>query len=450
MSSSNATQLSDAHLPNIRQQYEELPYPPRSADEEKDRLLLSILADLATINHMCYGGQRNCYENFRVLVAGGGTGDATIYLAEQLRETKGEVVHLDMSTASIDVAKSRADARGLTNITFVHASLLDAANIDIGTFDHINCCGVLHHLKDPDAGLAALKSILNPNGSMAIMVYAKYGRSAYYMMQELMRYINVDAQDSQEKVDNLKGTLNSLHSQHWLKFSNQVRPVADLRDMNDAGLYDLLLHEQDVAYSIQEIYDWVGKHGLHVCGTPGLNGEQIMYLPETYIRDEALLAKIKKLPISRQYAIGELMYGQILKHTFFLTPEETTPADFDNLDLVPTLNVAKDSNLVKQLTGRVGDQLQFGMAQGSFGIRTTPAIVHTFKRMDNQRTLREIYTEVAEVLRVNHAMDKTVEDIKKELSTLLTMLFRTNMIRLQAPGLPVPKLLEELQGQMKR
>ena len=37
------------------------------------------------------------------LVAGGGTGDATIFLAEQLRHTNARVVHLDLSAASIAI-----------------------------------------------------------------------------------------------------------------------------------------------------------------------------------------------------------------------------------------------------------------------------------------------------------------------------------------------------------
>ena len=42
--------------------------------------------------------------SLRALVAGGGTGDATIFLAEQLRHTDAQVVHLDMSSASIAIA----------------------------------------------------------------------------------------------------------------------------------------------------------------------------------------------------------------------------------------------------------------------------------------------------------------------------------------------------------
>jgi cyclopropane fatty-acyl-phospholipid synthase-like methyltransferase len=62
-----------------------------------------------------------------VLVAGGGTGDATVMLAQQLADAGGpaEIVHVDLSDASLGLAEARVRARGLTNVTFNRMSLLD-------------------------------------------------------------------------------------------------------------------------------------------------------------------------------------------------------------------------------------------------------------------------------------------------------------------------------------
>ena len=65
---------------------------------------------------------------FRALVAGGGTGDAAIMLAQQLADAgaaQAEIVYLDWSKASRAVAEARAKARGLSTIRFVTGSLLD-------------------------------------------------------------------------------------------------------------------------------------------------------------------------------------------------------------------------------------------------------------------------------------------------------------------------------------
>ena len=120
--------MPDNYLPEVRNQYEALPYPPCSPQDEHQRLVLTWLEDLPMINHYCFAGRQSFKNGFRALVAGGGTGDATIFLAEQLRSigaTNAEIVHLDMSEASIALARERAQIRGLGNIRWVHDSLLN-------------------------------------------------------------------------------------------------------------------------------------------------------------------------------------------------------------------------------------------------------------------------------------------------------------------------------------
>ena len=148
------------YIPQVREQYEQLPYPPRDPHDEKRRLVTTWLDDLSMINHYCYAGQQSFRDRFRVLIAGGGTGDATIFLAQQLRHTNAEIVHLDLSQTSIQIARHRAQERDLNNISWLDDSLLALPELGLGKFDYINCCGVLHHLQDPDAGLRALLAVL--------------------------------------------------------------------------------------------------------------------------------------------------------------------------------------------------------------------------------------------------------------------------------------------------
>lgn len=98
--------------------------------------------ELAELNHYCFKGRQSFRDGFRCLVAGGGTGDAAIYLAEQLRSVNGEVVYLDLSEASRRIAEQRARIRGLENIQWITGSLLDLPTLGLGTFDYVNCSGV--------------------------------------------------------------------------------------------------------------------------------------------------------------------------------------------------------------------------------------------------------------------------------------------------------------------
>ena len=252
------------HIPQVRQQYEELPYPPRDPGAEKGRLVRTWLDDLPMINHYCFAGKQSFRDGFRVLVAGGGTGDATIFLAEQLRDTDAKIVHLDLSQASTNIARQRAQVRDLDNITWLNESLLALPALGLAKFDYINCSGVLHHLADPDAGLCALLTVLKDDGALGIMVYAQYGRTGVYQLQSLMRLLNQNEPDAQRRIANAREVLNSLPPSNWFK-RGEADLYHDHKDLGDAGLYDLLLHAQDRAYTIEEIFAWCSdRHGLHL------------------------------------------------------------------------------------------------------------------------------------------------------------------------------------------
>ncbi|MEO7886748.1 MAG: class I SAM-dependent methyltransferase, partial [Polaromonas sp.] len=263
--------MPDNYLPEVRNQYEALPYPPCNPQDDHRRLVRTWLEDLPMINHYCFAGKQSFQDGFRALVAGGGTGDATIFLAEQLRHTNAQIVHLDMSSASIALAKERAQIRGLANITWVHDSLLNlpARAAEFGTFDYINCSGVLHHLADPDAGFRALLSVLKDDGAIGLMVYATTGRTGVYQMQSLMRMVNGAETDAQRKIANTRDILASLPPSNWFKRSEDLHHD---HKMGDSGIYDLLLHSQDRAYSVGELFDWLGDeaegakdgHGMHL------------------------------------------------------------------------------------------------------------------------------------------------------------------------------------------
>src|SRR5260221_1990485 len=145
-------------MDDVRAQYETLPYPPRDPRDEAIRLITGTPSHILEVNHYLFSGRLNFVRPFRALVAGCGTGDACIMLAQQMvdRRCPGEVVYLDLSTASLAICEARAKARGLRNITFLTGSLLDLPTMAIGQFDYIDCTGVLHHLPGPSAGMKAL------------------------------------------------------------------------------------------------------------------------------------------------------------------------------------------------------------------------------------------------------------------------------------------------------
>lgn len=329
------------YLPRVKSQYEALPYPPCNPEDERKRLVLTWLEDLPMINHYCFAGKQSFKNGFRALVAGGGTGDATIFLAEQLRAigaTNAEIVHLDMSEASTALARERARIRGLSNITWVNYSLLSLPALGLGKFDYINCSGVLHHLADPDLGLRALRSVLKDDGAIGLMLYATTGRTGVYQMQSLMRLVN-DAQtereaEDQRKIANTRDLLGSLPPSNWFMRSQDLHHDHKL---GDAGIYDLLLHSQDRSYTVGELFDWLGgEHGLHLAFSDVQRGRS-PYLPHMVLgsKPPAMAAQLRKLPLRQQYEMAELMIGNIITHSLYLTQGASRTSPYGKAEYIP-------------------------------------------------------------------------------------------------------------------
>ncbi len=391
--------MPDNYLPQVRSQYESLPYPPCNPEDDRKRLVLTWLEDLPMINHYCFAGRQSFKNGFRALVAGGGTGDATIFLAEQLKGTDAHIVHLDMSQASIAIAQERARIRGLTNITWLHESLLSLPGLGLGKFDYINCSGVLHHLADPDAGLQALKSVLKDDGAMGLMVYATTGRAGVYQMQALLRLVNAQqpdgtVPDEARKIASARDLLQSLPPFNGFKLAEALHHD---HKMGDAGIYDLLLHAQDRSYSVGELFDWlVDGHSMHLSFSDVQRG-RAPYLPRMVLgrKPPDMLGTLTALPRRRQYEIAELLIGSLITHSFYATRNAACVAPYGDADYIPFFfHEPLTGELAAQVFGSAGGQpfmlnhqhsgLSFKVNPGRYG----PQI---FRLIDGQRSFGEIF-----------------------------------------------------------
>ncbi|WP_323767387.1 class I SAM-dependent methyltransferase [Marinovum sp.] len=241
---------------SVKEHYEAFPYPERDPEDERHRLITGSPSHPVELDHFVFGGLRDWRTPLRVLVAGGGTGDGLIQIAHYLALAghPHEITYLDLSEASRRVAEARARVRGLEAIRFHTGSLLEAA--DHGEFDYIDCCGVLHHLPDPEAGFRALRTALAPGGGMGFMVYAPLGRSGVYPLQEAFGALFADL-PPKKRLKAAKAVFDRLPEGHPFKRNPHL---TDHR-ASDAGFYDLLLHGQDRAYDVASLVDVLERTG---------------------------------------------------------------------------------------------------------------------------------------------------------------------------------------------
>ena len=375
-------------LDNVRAQYEALPYPPRDPRDEAIRLITGTPSHLLEVNHYLFSGRLNFARPFRALVAGGGTGDACIMMAQQMvdRRCPGEVVYLDLSTASRQICESRAKARGLRNIQFLTGSLLDLPSMPIGEFDYIDCTGVLHHLPNPAAGMRALASVLQADGGMGVMLYGEYGRSGVYPLQELLRTLAPPSMALEDRLAMAKRLIR------FLPTTNLFRRNPYLNDHvtgGDAGLYDLLLHSCDRAFTVPDIGTMAADFGLRVVAFL----EPVRYEPATYMSDPIIARQASSLPLLERAAFAERLAGNLRTHIFY-----ATRAGFD------TVARPEDTSAIPVLREMDAQKLAAGLQPGAplianldgFPWRAQlPALApRIISQIDGRKTVAEIYTSL--------------------------------------------------------
>lgn len=374
---------------DLRGQYENYPYPPRDPADEATRLITGSPSHISEIEHHILGGVRRSTAPYRILVAGGGTGDATVMLAAQHAEAgiDAEVTHLDISEASSAIAKARIDSRGLTNTTFIHGAIETIAERNLGTFDYIDCCGVLHHLEDPVAGLRALREALKPTGGLGMMVYAPLGRTGVYHAQAMLQMIAGDAPDP-ERISAARELLGEMPDSNWLKRNPHV---SDHIDQGDSGIYDLLLHRRDRAYSVPELAGLIQQGGMR----PVNFIDPARYEPSVYLSSAGLVKRTAGLNWVQRCAFAELLAGNMKTHILYAVRDDNqtnTLAIPDTADTIPVMRDDDGPSLGAQI--KPGMSLKVDMEGVKLSLPLPELAAPMLLLIDGKRSLAQIHVDL--------------------------------------------------------
>lgn len=290
--------------------YDRYPYPPPVSDLDAYRQRWQDGARRRADFHLFWPTRPYC-EDFSILVAGCGTSQAAKYA---IRWPAAQVTGADFSATSLQHAAALKKKYQLDNLHLHHLAVEQVG--DLGTsFDRVVCTGVLHHLQDPDAGLRALQRVLKPHGALHLMVYAPYGRSGIYMMQEFCRLVGFRAPAAD--IRDLLLALKALPANHPL--TDLLRETPDFR--SEAGVADALLHPQDRAYTVAELLTFLESNGLTF-------GRWIRQAP--YRLDVGLMTRIPRawreapIPLKDQSAAAELFRGNMTRHNVVAYRDDTS------------------------------------------------------------------------------------------------------------------------------
>jgi SAM-dependent methyltransferase len=414
------TSTADPADAALAAQYEAYPYPARDPADEAKRLIIGSPSHLLEVDHWVFAARRPSSRPLRALFAGGGSGDGAIMLAQQMAWAgrSGEVVWLDRSAAARRVAEARAQARRLGNIRFVSASLLDAPRLGLGAFDYIDCCGVLHHLPDPAAGLAALRAVLAPGGGIGLMVYAPHGRTGVYMLQDALRLLAPPDRPPPERLEIARRLWRHLPETAWLKKNPWI---TDHLTGGDAGLYDLLLNPRDRAFTVPALLDLLAGAGLR----PITFLEPVRYDAARYLPDPRLRERIAALGWAERAALAEAMTGNMGIHILYAARAEdpALAADWSDPAAVPVLREVTAEQMARAAAAGALRVSFDGITLSLPLPRLAPAVL---RRVDGRRSLGEIVQHLV-------AEGAPAERAVAEVQETCRVLEATNRLLLAAP-----------------
>jgi len=400
-------------LGHIKEQYETLPYPLRRPEDDTEETIKKAYSpsSIFEIANFIFKGQRDFSKPFRVLVAGGGTGDASTYLGYVLKKmgVESEIIHLDLSEPSQKIAAGRAKKFNLDNVKFVNGSILDCDKMDLGEFDYIDSCGVLHHLPQTEDGFKVLSKVLKPDGGMGIMMYGTIGRMGIYEIQRALKMILKDSEKPMEKTVVAQKVLKQLPENNILQGNKNI----GWRNRDDNEIYDMFCHVKDRSFTVPEILKLADEVEMKVETFiyPAL------YNPEFYFSDEEVLSRMDKLSKEDKWIIAELLAGNMNKHIFYLTKkgnkiEKLSFDDENNVVIADQFlkNIFKDVRPGK-IIGSMN--LWFGNVR-NITVKIPDLSSYIVDAIDNKRTVKEVF----EYIKRNTGHDVDEKELRAEFKEL--------------------------------
>jgi tetratricopeptide (TPR) repeat protein/SAM-dependent methyltransferase len=249
------TTVEDSVSRRVQQQYEENPYPRwiKLPPAGKTHSLDSYLREQFPYVPFAPLGRDG---DLDILVAGCGTGQESIEMAQQFPAAR--VLAVDLSLSSLAYAKRKTHERGLSNLEYAQGDITKLGSIG-RTFDIISSVGVLHHLEDPMVGWRQLLSLLRPGGFMLLGFYSERARQNIVAAREF-----IAEQGYGTNVQDIRQCREALTSGENARKFGQLTSFRDFYVTSE--IRDLLFHIQEHRFTLPQIKARIAELGLDFVG----------------------------------------------------------------------------------------------------------------------------------------------------------------------------------------
>ena len=247
------TPIGDGVTAEVRQQYEENPYPRwvrLGVPPVPLRVLDDFLRQLFPATPFRPTGAR---DRLDALVAGCGTGRHALDVAQAYRGA--HVLAVDISLSSLAAAKRHTPPALADKVEFGQADILALGGLD-RRFDLINSTGVLHHMERSLDGWRELIKLMKPDGVMQVGLYSTYARRDVVAARGLIAARGYPP--TPEGIRSLREDLIREGKPYAFMRLNDFFTVSECRD--------LLFHVHERRFTIPEIKAFIDGNGLDFIG----------------------------------------------------------------------------------------------------------------------------------------------------------------------------------------
>ncbi len=223
------------------------------------------------------------------------------------------------------------------------------------------------------------------------MVYGRLGRTGVYEMQALLRIVAGEGAP-RERVQRARKLLTDLPATNWLARNPNL---SDHIEGGDAGLFDLLLHARDGAFSVEEMAALIDEADLRLATFI----EPARYDPLSHVRDPGARRALAGLDAMARAAFAEKLTGAMARHVFYAVrrANPTAPAALDRDDAVPMLRGIDGAALAKAL----GTRGVLVAGDGALQLRTPVPVISgaIAAQLDNRRSFGELRAALKDLVR---------------------------------------------------
>lgn len=216
-------------------------------------------------------------------------------MALALANPGAHIVGIDIAPKSVELAKRRIEYHGIPNSVEFHCLPVEELTSLPYTFDYINCDETLYLLPDPEAGLQAMKSVLNPEGIIRANLHSAFQRTGCYRMQALFKQFGcLEGDLTNEEIEVVRQTMGAL--QDWVLSKQQLwNHNPDLQTNPEKVMANFLLRG-DKGYTMQDF-------------SALLRGAGLSFISMVNWREwdlEKLFKSIEDLPIAVALGLAEM------------------------------------------------------------------------------------------------------------------------------------------------